>query len=130
LPRVDLPLHLLAPRREAVDPGSDGELPEPAGVEVDVTDPPVVAGVVHECLPPAPLALRPRPHRRPEDLVPVPEDRRRHLQTLALGALDRVPPAVELRLHVLDLDSARRFAGPWQGHASSLSQSTPTPKRR
>jgi hypothetical protein len=86
-----------------------------------VPDPAVVAGVVHEALAPAPVALRPRAHGRAEDLVPVAKDRRRHLEALTLRPLHRVAAAVEHRLDPLDLDPARRFVRSWKGHASALS---------
>jgi hypothetical protein len=41
--------------------------------------------------------------------VPVREDVRRDPDGGALGALDGIPSAVDLRSHVLDLDAGRRL---------------------
>jgi hypothetical protein len=107
LPGLDLPLELVAPRSEAVDPGGDDELPAAAPVRLEMTDPAVVALVVHEDLAPTALTLRTSPDRRPEDLVPVAEDRRGDLDGLAERPLGRVAAFVDLRLHMPDLEAAR-----------------------
>jgi hypothetical protein len=117
LPRVDLPRDLVPPGREPVDPGLDGELPPTALVHLEGTRPAVVPQRLERRLAPPPRARTAVADRRAEQLVAVAEDRRRHVDAVADGRLDRVAPAVDLRRHVLDQDPPGCFLRLRRGHS-------------
>src|SRR5205807_486304 len=109
LPGVDLSPQLVLERGEPVDPGLDAEAPEAAAVDDERARPLVVAERLEPRLPPASLADRLVPDGGAADLVAVTEDPRRHLDSVADGALHGVAAAVDLRRHALDLHARRRL---------------------
>ena len=108
LARRDLAPQLLLERGDAVDPRLDPEAPEPGPVDLERAGPEVVAERLERRLAPARRVRALVANRRAERLVPVAEDPRGHLDLVAGGALDRIAAAVDLRRHLLDLDSRGR----------------------
>ncbi len=106
---VVLPLHLSPVRRDAVDPRLDPEAPTTGGVDLEASCKTVVPDRLEPGLPPARRTGRLEPNGRAEDLVAVAHDRRPHLDAVADDALGRKATAVDLRLHRLDEDAARRI---------------------
>ena len=120
LPRGDLAPELVLERGDAVDPRLDPELPDAGTVDRERAAPLVVAQRLQRSLAPARRAGRLRPHRSAEHVVAVAEDPRRHLDPVADRPLDRIPPAVDLRLDPLDLDPRRRLARLRKSHAPDV----------
>src|SRR5262249_50715294 len=104
---LDLPLELVPPRGEAVDPGDDRVLPPAELLHGDGAEPAVVPEMLHRRLAPFPRAGRAMADRRAEHVVAVGEDRRADLEGLAERPFRRPPPAVEARPDLLDLDAGR-----------------------
>src|SRR5262249_33991110 len=101
---------LLAPRRVAVDPGANVELPVGDRVRDERRRPAVGLHVLERHLAP-PARAGAVADRRAQLLVPVAKHGRPHGDRLADRALDRVPAAVELRPDALDLDPGGPFLG-------------------
>ena len=114
----ELAVELVEQGRVAVDPRLDRELPAAEPGRPEAAGPAVVAERLERLLEPLARAGRPVAHDRAEDVVAVLEDRRGHRDRIAVGRLDGIPSAVDLRAHVLDLDSGRRLLGGGCGHGS------------
>ncbi len=109
LARVELPLELVAPRGEPVDPRRDRVLPAPEGLDRKRPAPAVVEEWLHRRLDPLALARLAVSHDRPHDVVALREHGGAHLERAAGRALHRVSAAVEARRDLLDLDPRRPF---------------------
>src|SRR5437763_11496371 len=103
-PDLDLALQLVDPGAERVRPGLDAERMETVGADRELRLPGIVAEEAHRLL--ARLALfgsqlAPADHGR-EVVVTLLEDVGCDANRVAGLALDRMAPAVDLRLHVFD----------------------------
>ncbi len=114
----------------AVDPRLDRELPAAEPRRPEAAGPAVVAERLERLLEPLARACRPVADDGAEDVVAVLEDRRGHGDRIAVGRLDGIPSAVDLRAHVLDLDPGRRFRGGGLGHGSVTFSERRTSNRR
>src|SRR5215208_2261398 len=127
LAALDLPRHLVLPRRDPVDPRGDRVRPAAGLVEGERAAPLIVAERLERRLAPATRARASLPNRPTQHVVPRAEDRRVHDELVADDSLDREAPAVHLRLDVLDLDAGRRgFARARHGHETFAPDETET----
>src|SRR4029079_19285365 len=108
LPGLDLAAQLVAPGGGAVAPRLDAELPAADRVDLERAGEEVVPQQLERRRTPALVAGALVEDLRAEDLVPVAEHRRLHVDPVAGGARGRVAAAVDERLHVGDADPRRR----------------------
>jgi hypothetical protein len=101
----DLAVELVEHRRVPVDPRLDRVLPATQLVGLEASVPAIVSDRRERRFLPLPGAGRAIAHDRAQDVVSVLEDGRRELKTIALGHLDGIASAVDLRPDVLDLDA-------------------------
>ena len=122
LPRVDLAMHLVAPRGEEVVPGLDRELPATGGLDRELTLPADAAVVrvdrTHGRFEPALAAGRLVAHDRAQHLVAVAEDVGRDVHGVAHGPLGWVPSCVDGGRGLVDLGPRRCFGAHGLGHRS------------
>src|SRR6185437_6038817 len=118
LPGLDLAAQLVAPRRDPVRPGGDGERPAAGPVDRERPAEPVDAEGVEGQLPPALVAGRLDADRGAEGVVAVLEDRRGDVDAVPDRVLHRVATAVDLRLDGLQEDARWRLLAGRRGHRS------------
>src|SRR5947209_900653 len=103
LARRQLFLDLVAPAFEMIGPGLDRVPPEADRIQPETTDPAIVVEKDEGRFAPR-LVLAPVLYDRAQLFVPVAEQVGPHLEQLADNPLDGIAPAVELGIHLLDLD--------------------------
>ncbi len=116
---VLLELELLAPGGEAVGPGLDGEH-VPAGLgRRELPVPAVVAVEPHRLTPPLGRALRPPQQRGRDHVVAFAKNIGPYVDDFAGDAFDRIAPAIDAGVDVLDAKARPGRVG--RGHVPRLS---------
>ena len=103
--RIDPLAHVATPRCEAVDPRLDREEVSLVAVDLESTFPAMaMAGREHRRLGPFAVRSGPIEHRGRDHVVTVLENRSAHIDDIADRTFHVISTAVDLRLHVFDLD--------------------------